>query len=49
LFVLTAQFTNLIPASVELSKALPITLKGEIVSPVAAALAQPLVDELTNL
>jgi hypothetical protein len=49
LFVLTAQFTNLIPASVELSKALPITLNGEIDSPTVTALAQPFTDEVTNL
>jgi hypothetical protein len=49
LFVLTAQFTNLIPVSLEFSNALPITLNGEIDSPTATALAQPFIDEVTNL
>ena len=48
MFVLTAQFTNLIPASVELSNALPITWNGVIDSPVATALAQPFTVEVTK-
>ena len=49
MLVLTAQFTNPIDASVLFSKALPITLNGLIVSPVATALAVPLTELETSL